>query len=280
MNIMFNFVLSQKNKIIKKLSYQSHFPFLKWRGIGVRRFPFRSQTGKLIRCRSVWAFPEAWCWCSPPSPDYAIHTFRILRRRKHETRRRYNPAGVCCRSGAWKSCGRGHPRSSLQRKENRNSGRTAQRTEVPCRSIHLPGDIRQKRSRNRLQNGTDAFLPSRPFEPWINGIGPVPRHKDSPHRKPRFRQSETRRLPPYCRNGNTLVIHFVKKGNRLIKYLIPEQLGLWYNAGTKDMREEKDLSGEHLTMPEVNSDSSDSEQEGWPDLLLSMNIRVRRQLQP
>lgn len=115
----------------------------------------------------------------PPSPDYAIHTFRILRRRKHETRHRYNPAGVCCRSGAWKSCGRGHPRSSLQRKENRNSGRTAQRTEVPCRSIHLPGDIRQKRSRNRLQNGTDAFLPSRPFEPWINGIGPVPRHKDS-----------------------------------------------------------------------------------------------------
>lgn len=62
--------------------------------------------------------------------------------------------------------------------------------------------------------------------------------------------------------------------------MIPEQLGLWYNAGTKDMREEKDLSGEHLTMPEVNSDSSDSEQEGWPDLLLSMNIRVRRQLQP
>ena len=65
MNIMFNFVLSQKNKIIKKLSYQSHFPFLKWRGIGVRRFPFRSRTGKLIRCRSVWAFPEAWCCCSP-----------------------------------------------------------------------------------------------------------------------------------------------------------------------------------------------------------------------
>lgn len=29
MNIMFNFRIIAKNKIIKKLSYQSHFPFLK-----------------------------------------------------------------------------------------------------------------------------------------------------------------------------------------------------------------------------------------------------------
>lgn len=42
------------------------------------------------------------------------------------------------------------------------------------------------------------------------------------------------------------------------------------------MREEKALSGEHQTMPEVNFDSSDAERERWLDLLLSMNIRVWR----
>lgn len=75
------------------------------------------------------------------------------------------------------------------------------------------------------------------------------------------------------------MIQSIKIENRQIKYLIPEQSGLWYNAGTKDMREEKDLRREHLTVPEVNSDSSDSEQEGWPDLLLSMNLRAWRQRQ-
>lgn len=96
-----------------------------------------------------------------------------------------------------KTAGRGHPRSSLKRKENRNSGRTAQRTEVPCRSIRQPGDIRQKRSRNRFLNSADIFLPSRPFEPWINGIGPVPRHKDSPsgnHGSDNQRRAGSRRI--------------------------------------------------------------------------------------
>ena len=38
------------------------------------------------------------------------------------------------------------------------------------------------------------------------------------------------------------------------------------------MRKRKDLGGEHLTMPEVNSDSSDSEQEGW--LVVSEVLRT------
>ena len=59
----------------------------------------------------------------------------------------------------------------------------------------------------------------------------------------------------------------------MIKYLISNQLWLWHNAGgTKDMRKGKDLGGEHLTMPEVNSDSSDSEQEGW--LVVSEVLRT------